>query len=326
MAANGTGFVRKAVGPGILLVLLTVLISGVSNFVNFYAVGLSTGSDAFVAVRNLVVAGVLGIMALLLVALRAPAVRSRLTRVDWAKLGAIGILGGGIPFLLFFRGLQMAGASGAATATFGYRALFLMAAVFGVVFLRERLSPRIALAAALLLAGNALLLSFTAPIWTDGTAYVLLATALWASEYTLSKHALRNLSPGTVALARMGFGGAFILGYVGVSGQMGSVLTLSGPQWGWVLLSAILLVGFVTTWYAGLKSLDLSVATAVLVLAFPITWVLGALAGTSPVTLPQAAGVVAIVLGVVAAIGLTSLRDTWETVAAWIRARVYRAE
>mgnify|MGYP000138113515 CR=1 FL=1 len=35
--------------------------------------------------------------------------------------------------IVFFRGLQLAGASGAATATFGYRTLFLMAAVLGVV-------------------------------------------------------------------------------------------------------------------------------------------------------------------------------------------------
>ena len=38
MAADRNTIVRKAVGPGILLVLLTVLISGTSNFVNFYAV------------------------------------------------------------------------------------------------------------------------------------------------------------------------------------------------------------------------------------------------------------------------------------------------
>lgn len=321
MKSKATGTVRRIVGPGILLVFLTVLISGVSNFVNFYAVQ-GTSSDAFIAVRNAVVAVFL--LPLGLLAVRA--LPRGLTRKDWVKLGTIGLIGGAIPFLLFFRGLQIAGSTGAATATFGYRVLFLMATVLGVVFLKERLSPRLALAAGLLLAGNALLLSVTAPIWTDGTAYVLAATALWAGEYTLSKHTLRNVPSGTVALARMGFGGVFLLGYVAVTGQLGSVAALSGVQWEWVLLSAVLLVGFVTTWYAGLKTLDVSVATATLVLAFPITWALGFLASKSTFGLPEAAGVVAIVLGVVATIGIASLRETWDTAVAWIRARLARAE
>ena len=321
MTAKATGTVGRLVGPGILLVFLTVLISGVSNFVNFYAVQ-GTSSDAFIAARNAVVAVML--LPIGLLALRG--MPKGLGRRDWAQLATIGLLGGAIPFLLFFHGLQVAGAAGAATATFGYRALFVMASVFGVVFLGERLSPRFALAAGLLLGGNVLLLSLTAPVWTDGTAYVLAATALWAGEYTLSKHTLRNVPSGTVALARMGFGGVFLLGYVALTGQLGSVAGLSAPQWEWVLLSAVLLVGFVTTWYAGLKTVDLSVATAALVLAFPITWALGFLASKSDFGLPQAAGVVAIVLGAVAAIGLASLRETWETAISWIRARLARPE
>lgn len=321
MNAKATGTVGRIVGPGILLVFLTVLISGASNFVNFYAVQ-GTSSDAFLAVRNATVA----VLLLPLAVLAGRRAWTGLTRRDWLKLGTIGLIGGAIPFLLFFRGLQIAGSSGAATATFGYRTLFLMAAVLGVVFLRERLSPRLAFAAGLLLAGNVLLLSLTAPIWSDGTAYVLAATALWAGEYTLSKHTLRNVPSGTVALSRMGFGGIFLLAYVALTGQLGAVASLSGVQWEWVALSAVLLVGFVTTWYAGLKSVDLSVATAMLVLAFPMTWALGFLASKSSFGVPQAAGVVAIVLGVAAAIGLASLRDTWVALRAWVRTRVARAE
>ena len=320
MAASRTTIVKNAVGPGILLVLLTVLISGASNFVNFYAVQ-GTSSDAFLAVRNAAVA----VLLVPLVLLVGRTARDRLSRGDWLKLGTIGLVGGAIPFLLFFRGLQLAGTSGAATATFGYRTLFLMAAVLGVVFLREHLSPRLALAAVLLLAGNALLLSLTAPIWTDGTAYVLAATALWAGEYTLSKHTLRTLPSGTVALGRMGFGGAFLLGYVALTGQLGSVAALSAAQWQWVALSAVLLLGFVVTWYAGLKTVDLSVATAALLLAFPITWALGFLASRSTFGLGEAAGVVAIVLGAALAIGLGSLRETWATVLAWARSARARA-
>jgi drug/metabolite transporter (DMT)-like permease len=124
----------------------------------------------------------------------------------------------------------------------------------------------------------------------------------------------------------MGFGGLFLLAYVALTGQLRGITGVSGMQWEWMALSVILLLGFVVTWYAGLKTVNVSVATAMLVLAFPITWVLGFLTAKSSLGLPQAAGVVAIVLGVALAIGMVSLRDTWSTAIAWIRARVVRSE
>lgn len=313
--------IGRVVAPGILLVLLTALVSGVSTFVNFYAVK-GTNSDAFIAVRNVAVAAML----VPLVFLAGRTVRVRLTRTDWLRLGTIGLIGGAIPFLLFFRGLQMAGTSGAATASFGYRTLFLMATVLGVVYLKEKFSARVALAAGVLLGGNFLLLSLSAPVWTDGTALVLIATALWAGEYTMSKRALRDLPSGTVALGRMGFGGIYLMAYLGLTGQFAAVAGFSGAQWQWLAVSAILLVAFVSTWYAGLKTVDVSTATSVLVLAFPITWALGFLADKSTFTAAQAAGVVAILFGVTLAVGVASLRDTWTYLVLRVRSRRARAE
>ncbi len=311
----------RVVAPGILLVLLTALISGISVFVNFYAVK-GTNSDAFIAVRNVAVAAMLVPLAFLV----GRTARAKLARTDWVRLGTIGLIGGAVPFLLFFRGLQMAGASGAATASFGYRTLFLMATVLGVVYLKEKFSARVALAAGLLLGGNVLLLSLSAPVWTDGTALVLIATALWAGEYTLSKRALRDLPSGTVALGRMGFGGIYLMAYLGLTGQFAAVAGFSGSQWQWLAISAILLVGFVSTWYAGLKRVDVSTATSVLVLGFPITWALGFLVGRSTFTAAQAAGVVAVVFGVALAVGVASLRDTWTYLVLRVKSRRVRAE
>jgi len=312
------GKIGRAVGPGVLLVLLTALISGVSTFVNAYGVQ-GMNSDAFVTVRNLTVAAMLVPLAVL----ARGSLRRSIRRRDWARLLVIGFIGGFVPFLLFFHGLQMAtGAGGATTASFGYRTLFLMATVLGVVFLRERLSARTALAAGLLLAGNFLLLAVTSPVWTDGTAFVLLATAMWAGEYTLSKRTLRDLSPGTVALARMGIGGLFLTAYLGLTGQFGAIAAMSGPQWQWVALSALLLLAFVTTWYAGLKHVDVSVATAVLVLGFPITFALEVLVRNRAFTAGQAAGAVAIVFGVALAIGLASMKGTWIYLAKAVRSRI----
>ncbi|HII39923.1 MAG TPA: EamA family transporter, partial [Thermoplasmata archaeon] len=146
-------------GPGIFLVFLTVLVSGVSNFVNFKAVQ-GTNVDAWITMRNVVVALMLVPLALLV----GREARIRLTRWDWMRLAAIGLVGGAVPFLLYFHGFQLAASSGgAASASFGYRTLFLMASVLGVVFLQERLSGRAILAAGLLLVGSALLLTLTGP-------------------------------------------------------------------------------------------------------------------------------------------------------------------
>ncbi len=320
MSAPDASHATRLVGPGLALLLATVVVSGVSNFVNFRAVQ-GTDVDAWIAARNAVVALLL-----------APAVflarigpHPRLGRADWVRLIVIGVVGGAIPFLLYFHGFQLAAAEGgAATASLGYRCLFLMASAFAVVFLRERLPRTYLVGAGLLVAGNALLLSFTGPVWTDGTAYVLLATAMWAGEYTLSKRALRTLPSGTVALARMGVGAVALLAFAGLTGHASAFASFSVADWMTVFLSALLLLAFVSTWYAGLKTVDLSVATALLALAFPITWALSVLAagGVSPLGPVVGAGLMA--LGAVLVLGRGMLRYALGSVHLWLQGRFPR--
>ncbi|HUJ78638.1 MAG TPA: DMT family transporter [Thermoplasmata archaeon] len=307
-APNAAGTRTGWLGVGLLLVLATAVISGVSTFVNLYAVS-GTNSAAFVTARN----GAVALILLPFAVVAAGASWLSLRRQDWGRLLAIGIVGGGIPFLLFFRGLELASAAhGGITASFLYRTLFLMATVLGVVYLRERFDWRIALGAGLLLAGNFLLLNWTSVVWTDGSLYVLAATAMWAVEYSISKRALRDLPSPTVALGRMGIGALFLFGYLTATSQVGSVAALSAGQWTWVGISAALLCAFVATWYAGLKRVNLSVATAVLVLGFPVSWLLSAATARAPATFWEAVGAGAIVLGVVAAAGLEAWRASWE--------------
>ncbi len=303
-----SGTASGLIGPGTLLVLLTAVISGISTFVNGFAVA-GTNSDAFVTVRNAAVALMLvPIVFTMTLASPSPSLR----RSDWARLVTIGIIGGGIPFLLFFRGLELAAAAGGAiTASFLYRTLFLMAATLGIVVLGERFHWRVAAAAALLLGGNLILLSLSSPIWTDGSLYVLAATALWAGEYTLSKRSMGRLSSGTVALGRMGFGTIFLVGYLAATSQLASVAALSGSQWRWVAISALLLTGFVTTWYAGLRRTGLGVATSVLVLGFPVTWLLEVALLGSHATVAEIAGAAVVAVGAGVALGRASLRAAW---------------
>ena len=294
---------------GLFFVIGTALLSGVSNLVNAVAMR-GVNADAFVTLRNTLVA----LLLVPVVLLARPGQRLRLRPFDWARLAIIGMIGGAIPFVLFFRGIQLATAEGGTTtASFLYRMLFLFAAVFAVVFLRERLSARLLLAAILLLVGNALLMSFVSPIWTGGAILVLAATTLWAGEYTLSKRTLRDLPSATVALGRMGFGAVFLIAYIGLSGQTDALFAFRGDNLQWIALSTILLLGFVVTWYAGLKVVDLSVATAVLILGYPVTWVFNLALGRESLGLPQAAGAAIVVLGGVLAMGIASLRDVWKT-------------
>ena len=299
---------RAWTGPGILLVLATAILSGVATFVNAYAVK-GTSSDVFVTMRNLAVVAFLMPLAILGERSR----RGLLTRGDWGRLALIGLVGGAVPFLLFFHGLALAAAAGGATAaTFGYRTLFLMATVLGVVVLGERLHGRILVAALLLLAGNALLLTLTGPLWTEGTLFVVAATGLWAVEYTISKRVLRDLPSSTVGFGRMGFGAVFLVGYLAISGQLGGIGAMSGGQWQWAGISAVLLAAFVSTWYAGLQRVDLGVASSVLVLGFPITWGLSLALRGGALEPMAAVGAAAVATGVAVAVGLAQWRLAWE--------------
>lgn len=313
---------KRTLGTGIALLLVTVVISGVSNFVNFRAVA-GTNVDAWITMRNAFVVVLLIPLALLV----RPETRRPIARAEWGQLVAIGLVGGAIPFLLYFHGFQLAASQGgAASASLGYRSLFLVATVLGVLVLRERVPRRFLLAAGLLMVGNVLLVAFTGSIWTDGTAYVLVATLLWACEYTVSKRLLRTLPASTVGLGRMGFGAGFLLAYLGASGQLFSIGGFSGMDWMALGFSALLLFAFVATWYAGLRSVDLSVAATLLVLAFPITWVLGVLASRNAFTIEQAAGAGTIAFGVAVLLGLAYLGRSWSTLVRWVRGRVLGLE
>lgn len=305
------------VGLGLLLVLATAVVSGVSTFVNAYAVQ-GTNSDAFVTVRNATVALALVPAAALVLRHRTLALGPR----EWGLLAGVGVVGGAIPFLLFFRGIEMAtAAGGAATASFGYRALFLIASVFAVAVLRERLHRQWWVAAALLLAGNALLLALTAPLLTDGTAWVFAATGLWAVEYTISKRLLAGIPAAVVALGRMGIGASALVGYLAVTGQVVQVGSFTAGEWSWVGISALLLLAFVLGWYGGLARVDLNVATSALVLGFPITWVLTVLLRGAPLAAPAAFGAALVAGGVLTVVGATGLRATGTFVRSALRLR-----
>jgi len=189
-----------------------------------------------------------------------------LSKKQLGQLAVIGLIGGSIPFLLFFYALQF---TTAINAGFLHKTLFLWASLFALFFLKERLDKKFIFAALLLLAGNFMFFNISA--FGLPEMLILIATIFWAAENTLSKRVLKDLSGSIVAFGRMFFGSIFILAFLAFTNQMAPIVALSIQQIQWVLISSVFLLAFVFTFYSGLKHLPVHKATAVLLLAQPIT-------------------------------------------------------
>jgi len=256
---------------GLLLVFSTAIISGFSIFINKFGVSL-TNPYVFTFLKNTIVALLLTAAILFFKDLKA---LKQLGPKQWILLVLIGLIGGSIPFLLFFKGLAM---SGAAQGSFIQKTMFVYVAAMAMIFLKEKLSKNFLIGALLLLLGNLLLLKTLKFSFTYGDLLIFLATLFWAAENVLSKYVLRELTGRTVAWGRMFFGSIFILGYLGLSGQLSLVENVTFPQIIWISITSMLLLAYVMTWYSGLKYIPVSLATAILLLGSPITTILTVMA------------------------------------------------
>ena len=278
---------------GLQLVFFTALISGISIFINQFGVQ-GIDSTIFTFTKNIIVSMLLvGILIWFgdfkrLVHLHA---------TEWSQLIFIGLIGGSIPFVLFFRGLQL---TGGAVGGFIHKTMFIFVAVLAVVCLKEQLSRRFSIAAITLLVGNFLLLNITSFHYNSGMIYVLIATLFWSIENVISKHILKTMEPTILAFGRLFFGSLFILAYMGFTSKIGLLLTLNSVQFSWILITVPFLLLYVVTWYHGLRQIKVTTATSVLLLSSPITTVLSALFTGTAFTVMQALGVLLIVVGILA--------------------------
>jgi drug/metabolite transporter (DMT)-like permease len=256
---------------GLILVFSTAIISGVSVFINKY--GVSMGNPyVFTFLKNVTVAILL--TSLILVIKEYGSIRA-LKLKQWGILIIIGIIGGGIPFLLFFKGLSL---TSAAQGSFIQKTMFVYVTFLAVVFLKEKISKSFLAGAILLLGANLLLLKSFNFSFGKGDLLIFCATLFWAVENIISKYALKDLSGNIVAWARMFFGSIFIGGFLLFTNQMPSLSTLSSSQIIWVLITAAFLFGYTFTWYNGLKFIPVSTACLVLMIGSPITTLLSTLA------------------------------------------------
>src|SRR3990172_755192 len=107
---------------GMLLVFATAIISGFAIFINSYGVK-SFDPYLYTFLKNLVVA--LFLVGLLL-GLKEFKQLKKLKKKDWLLLAIIGLIGGSIPFLLFFKGLSL---TTAASGSFVHKTMFIYVAI-----------------------------------------------------------------------------------------------------------------------------------------------------------------------------------------------------
>jgi drug/metabolite transporter (DMT)-like permease len=255
---------------GIALAFVTALISGVAIFVNGHAVRHFGDATVYTTAKN-AVAGVL------LLALAAPLLggpRSEVPTIRKHRLGlaAIAVIGGSVPFALFFEGLARAEATQAA---FIQKTLIVWVALLAVPLLHERLGwPHLA-AIALLVAGQAWLVGDAGTLaFGSGEALIIAATLLWAVEVVVAKKLLADLDSRLLGAARMALGTVVLLGWVLISGRADELFSLSSDQWSWALLTGLILAGYVATWFAALARAQAVDVTAVLVFGAVVTAVL----------------------------------------------------
>ncbi|OGD85927.1 hypothetical protein A2164_02670 [Candidatus Curtissbacteria bacterium RBG_13_35_7] len=293
------------INKGIILILTTALISGFSIFINKFIV---TGLDPylFTFLKNIIVA--IFLFSIVLVFKEFKIIK-RLTKRDWLILSLIGLFGGSVPFLLFFKGLTL---TSAASGAFIHKTMFIFVAILARVFLHEKISNRLFIAAFLLILGNLLFLRLLPYKIQFGDLLILLATLFWAIENVISKYALRTLTPRIVAFGRMGIGSIFILLFFAFTGDLSAVAGLTGIHWQWVVISAIILLGYVITWYTGLKYINVSKATMILLLGSPITLLLTFIFQGQIVSLKQLIGSMLIVAGLLVLMSFKNLKDILE--------------
>lgn len=289
---------------GIGLAVVTAVISGVSIFVNAFAVKQLPDPAVYTTLKN-------GFAALLLVGLAVAAVKPAdvraIDRGSWAKLLAIGVIGGSVPFILFFTGLAQASAPSAA---FIHKTLFVWVALLAVPFLGERLGLLQLGALGVLLAGQALVIKPAGIVWGTGETMIAAATLLWAVESIVARRVLASVPSPVVGAARLGFGLVVLVAYLAMAGKLGSIAGLSAGQWAWAMATGLLLSGYVASWFAALKRAPASVVTSILVLGAPITAGLQAIqAGAVPAPLVLA-GELLIVLAVLGLIAWAGRRPS----------------
>ena len=282
---------------GTTLAVLAAAVSGVAVFTNGLAIRHFDDATVYTTAKNLIAGAV--VVAVLLA--RRPSTRgpdAPPTRAAVPGLALVALVGGAVPFVLFFEGLARATSTNAA---FIHKTLVIWVAIGAWSVLGERITAVHVAAIALLLAGHTVIAGRPPTSWGAGELMILAATLLWAVEVLLVKRLLPAVPAHGAAAARMAGGSVLLVLWLGVRGGLGDLAALTPGQWAWLLLTGTTLSAFVLTWYTALSLAPAVDVTAILVLGAIITGLLNSGFRGVPVTIESsgylllAAGAAAIV-------------------------------
>lgn len=251
-----------------ILALIAAIISGTNNFLTKIAVTNVKPPLLFTTIKNALVA--IFIVGIILLFKRWPEIRS-LKKNQIFKLFAIGVLGGSIPFALYFTGLTQ---TTALNASLIHKTLFLWVALLAVPLLKERLHYFQWLGISAIFAANLFVGGFTGFSFNPGELMIVGATILWAIENIIAKKVLNDLSGLTVAAARMVIGSLVLVIVLLWQGHVAPIAELTLAQFGWTALTSALLLGYVLTWYTALKYAPATYVATLLVPATLVTNIL----------------------------------------------------
>jgi len=266
----------KNQNQGIYWAITAAVVSGVSIFINKFAVDAIKQPLVFTSVKNTGVA--ILIMAILVFTGKWKKVKE-VSSKDRINLLLIGVIGGSIPFALVFTGLLTIPAINGAIIQ---KTLVLWVTVLAVVFLKEKFPLKKTALVVMLFGANVLVGGFAGFKFSPGEILVLSATLFWSVETVIPKSTLARVDPLILTAARMGIGAGvlLIICLVWQPAALFQIVSLKASQWFWLGLTAITLLGYVTTWYRALKYAPASTVTAVLVGSTLVTNILTALFST----------------------------------------------
>lgn len=258
---------------GYLFAVLNAIISGFAIYINSLGVKLFSDSTLYTTLKNAVVGSALLIPVLLFARQRAELRRLNIRQWGWLLL--LAIIGGSVPYVLFFRGLQL---TTPVTSSLINHTQFLIVAVLALVFLSERVGPWVWAALAVLLVGVSFGTNLNAVRWNEGALLVALSTVFFAAGFVLAKRLLATLSTMTVMAAKMSIGSLFLFIYVGMTGHLSAIPGLSITQWLYIVATGLILLAFTITAFVALRYATATAATAIPAAAPIITTALVALA------------------------------------------------
>lgn len=241
---------------GLVYALITAVISGVAIFYSKISVA-KIDPLAMATSRNLYVGIVFFIGMFLFGRLKE---LKTITKKDLIKLILIGVIGGGVPFYLFFTGLQSIGAQ---SGNIIHKSLFIWVSILSILFLKEKISKKSAIIYVLIFIGT----YFFTPIkfvLDKGTILAMVATLLWSVENIIAKKTLRNISSQMVGLFRMGIGSLILVAITLFTGKTGLLLTINNQQLTMIIIGGSILTFYVYFWYKALKYAPANLVTLIL--------------------------------------------------------------